>query len=57
MKYFPEELVEDIKEFLAEYDLPRLDNNQYGANKKKSGFNIKYKNTLIELPYQLGFCE
>src|SRR5688572_29302323 len=54
MKYFPDDVVEDVKKFLAKYDLPKLDNNQYESNKKKSEFNFKYKGTLIELPYQLG---
>src|ERR1043165_9156436 len=57
MKYFPNDLVEDVKEFLVKHNLPRLDNNQYGVNEKKSGFNIKYKNISVDLPYELGLGE
>ena len=47
MGLFPSEVTNNIKEVLEEYQLLRLDENQYDAVEK--GFSISYMGKKIEL--------
>jgi len=55
MGLFPADVTESIQKKLAEYDLPRLDGNKYGASEK--GFSINYAGKEIKLNHPLGLCE
>ena len=52
MGLFPPDVIADIQEKLAEYDLPRMDGNKYRA--VESGFLVFHGNAEIKLNYPLG---
>jgi hypothetical protein len=55
MGLLPKDVVEDIQQKLADYNLPRLDGNKYGATDK--GFTIIHGDQEISLNHPLGLCE
>jgi hypothetical protein len=55
MGLFPPDVIADILEKLAKYDLPRMDGNKYGS--VESGFSVFHGDTEIKLNYPLGLPE
>jgi hypothetical protein len=55
MGIFPPDVTSGIQEKLAEYDLPRLDGNQYGTVDR--GFTIIHGGKEIKFNHLLDLCE